>query len=238
VVSLALSARKQANVKVRQPLPRMLVKPSDARERDVLLRMHDQILNELNVKQLEVITDELALQSFVIKPDLAKLGPKFGKRLPHIQQALSAANAEAIGARAMAGEPVELCVNDESITLAPDDLIVARLPTAGIAVASDNDCLVALDTTLTQELIHEGMARDFVRHVQDLRKKANFDVSDRIIVHYGAEGEAGDAIARHADYIRQETLAAALTAGAFPAGSPTTTLTLGGQRVRVGVKRV
>jgi isoleucyl-tRNA synthetase len=238
VVSLALSARQEANVKVRQPLPRLLVKPSDVRQREVLMRLRDQVLNELNVKQLAFIEDEAALQSFVIKPNLAKLGPKFGRRLPHIQQALASANAAEIGAKVVSGEAVELRVNDEHITLTPDDLLVERLPAAGLAVASDNDCIVALETTLTQELRHEGMARDLVRYVQDLRKKANFNIADRIIIHYVAEGEAADAIARHADYIQAETLAEALTAGELPDGSMATTLTLGSQPVGVGVMRV
>jgi isoleucyl-tRNA synthetase len=238
VVSLALSARQQANVKVRQPLPSLLIKPSDARAHDVLLRMRDQVLNELNVKHLEFIDDEAALQRFSVKLNLAALGPKFGKRLPSIQQALSAADAAEIGARAMSGEPVELRVNDESVTLAPDDLIVERLPAAGLAVISDDECIVALDTSLTQELIHEGMARDFVRYVQELRKKANFNISDRINIHYVAEGEAADAIARHREYIRQEALADELTVSQLFEGAMATTLTLGGRPVRIGVIRV
>jgi isoleucyl-tRNA synthetase len=238
VVSLALSARQEANVKVRQPLPRLLVKASDARQREVLMRMQDQVLNELNVKQVVFIEDESALQSFAIKPNFAKLGPKFGRRLPHIQQALSSANAAEIGMKAAAGEPVELRVNDESIALTPDELIVERLPAAGLAVASDSGCIVALEMRLTQELVHEGMARDLVRYVQDLRKKANFNISDRLSMHYVAEGETAEAIARHADYIQGETLADALTAGEPPDGSITTTLTLGGQPVRIGVMRV
>jgi isoleucyl-tRNA synthetase len=238
VVSLALSARQEANVKVRQPLLRLLVKPSDARQREVLMRMRDQVLNELNVKQLAFIEDESALHGFAIKPNLARLGPKFGKRLPQIQHALSCANAAEIEAKAAAGEAVELRVNDESITLTPADLIVERLPAAGLAVAADSGCVVALETRLTQELRQEGMARDLVRYVQDLRRKAHFNISNRIIVHYVAEGEAAEAIARHADYIQQETLADGLTAGAPPDGSMTTTLTLGGQPVRVGVMRV
>ena len=237
VVSLALSARKQANIKVRQPLPRLLVKTGGARERDVLLRMRDQVLNELNVKRLEFIEDESALQSFAIKPNLAKLGPKFGRRLPHIQRALSAANAAEIGATALAGEPVDLRVDDQRITLAPDDLIVERLPAAGLAVVSDGDCTVALDTTLTRELMHEGVVRDFVRYVQELRKKANFKISDRIVIYYSAEGEAAAAIAQHVVYIQQETLADELATAPPPDDAVTTRLTLGGQPVRIGVTR-
>ena len=138
----------------------------------------------------------------------------------------------------MSGEPIELRVHDESVTLAPDDLIVERLPAAGLAVVSDEDCTVALETALTRELIHEGMARDFVRYVQELRKKANFNISDRINIHYVAEGEAADAIARHGEYIRQEALADELTASQPFEGAMTTTLTLGGQPVQIGVIRV
>jgi isoleucyl-tRNA synthetase len=238
VVSLALAARKAANVKVRQPLPRLLVKPSEARQREALLRMRDQLLQELNVKALAFIEDAAALASVAVKPHLGRLGPKFGRRLPLIQRALAAADAAALAAKLQAGEAVELQVDGERVALAPEDLIVERTPMAGLAITSEGECVVALDTRLTPELRQEGMARDFVRYVQDLRKKARFNVADRIVIHYEAQGEAAAAIARHADYIRQETLAEALTADEPPAGSLTTTLTVGGQPVRVGVMRL
>src|SRR5687767_13809534 len=102
--------------------------------------MRDQVRNQLNVKRLEYSEDESALQSFMVKPNLAKLGPKFGKRLRQIQQALSAANAAEIGAKALAGEAVEPHVNGERITLTPKDLVVEQSPAAGLAVASDEEC--------------------------------------------------------------------------------------------------
>ena len=238
VVSLALSARNEANLKVRQPLPRLLVKPVDMRERDVLTRMQAQVLNELNIKQLEFLDDEAALYGFSVKPNFTKLGPKFGKRVPHIQKALAAADAAAIGAKVAAGESVELSVNGETVTLVPEDLVVERIPVQGLAMAADGGCVVALDTKLTPELIQEGMARDFVRYVQELRKQADFNVADRIIIHYVADGEAASAITRQSAYIQQETLAERLTMGESPAGTVTTELTLGGHPVRVGVVRV
>jgi isoleucyl-tRNA synthetase len=238
VVSLALSARNEANLKVRQPLARLLIKPADARERDVLTRMRTQVLNELNIKNLEFIDDEALLHNFSVKPNFTKLGPKFGKRVPHIQKALAAADAAAIGAKITAGERVELSVNGESVTLTLEDLLVERVPVQGLAMASDNGCIIALDTKLTPELIREGMARDFVRYVQELRKQADFNVADRIVIHYVAAGEAAGAIAQQAAYIRQETLAEELAVGESPAGAVTTTLTLGGHPVQVGVVRV
>jgi isoleucyl-tRNA synthetase len=238
VVSLALSARNEANLKVRQPLPRLLVKPSDAREHDVLTRMRTQILHELNIKQLEFIADEASLHSFTVKPNFTKVGPKFGKRVPHLQKALAAADAAAIGAKVATGESVELSVNGESVLLTPEDLIVERVPVKGLAMAADGGCVVALDTNLTPELIHEGMARDFVRYVQELRKQADFNVADRIIVHYVAGGDVAAAIDRQAAYIQQETLAEELSVGEPPTGATSTTLTLGGHPVRVGVVRV
>jgi isoleucyl-tRNA synthetase len=238
VVSLALSARNEANLKVRQPLPRLLVKPVDARERDVLTRMQAQVLNELNIKQLEFLDDEAALYGFSVKPNFTKLGPKFGKRVPHIQKALAAADTAAVGAKVAAGESVELSVNDETVTLAPEDLVVERIPVPGLAMAAGGGCVVALDTTLTAELIQEGMARDFVRYVQELRKQADFNVADRIVIHYVAVGEAASAITQQSAYIQQETLAERLLVGDSPAGTVTTELTLGGHPVRVGIVRV
>src|SRR5262249_43375000 len=108
----------------------------------------------------------------------------------------------------------------------------------GLAMASDNGCIIALDTKLTPELIHEGMARDFVRYVQELRKQADFNVADRIVIHYVAAGAAADAITQQAAYIRQETLAEELAVGESPVGAVTTELTLGGHPVQVGVVRV
>jgi isoleucyl-tRNA synthetase len=238
VVSLALSARNAANMKVRQPLPRLLVKSADTRERDVLMRMQAQVLNELNVKQLEFIKDESALQSFVVKPNFTRLGPKFGKRLLHIQQALSSTDTQEMGMKVVAGESLELNIDGERVALAPEDLVVERAPTAGLAVASADGTIVALDTKVSRELLHEGMARDFVRYVQDLRKRAAFNVSDRIVVHYYVDGEAANAIARHAEYIRQETLADVLSAGENTAGGISATFTLGGRPVQVNVMRV
>ena len=238
IVSLALSARNEANLKVRQPLLRMLVKPTSMRERDVLTRLQVQVLNELNIKQLEFVENESALQSFALKPNLAKLGPKFGKRLPQIRQALSSANVEEIGVKVAAGESVELSINGEGITLASEDLSVERVPAAGLVVASDNDYLVALDTSLTPDLIHEGIARDFVRYIQDLRKKANFNVSDHITIHYAADGEVAAAITQHAHYIQQETLADELSAGELSESSAATTFSIAKQRVQVSLRQV
>ncbi len=238
VVSLALSARNAANVKVRQPLPRLLVKSANTREREVLVQMQAQVLHELNVKQVEFIEDESALQSFVIKPNFTKLGPKFGKRLPQLQQALSSVDAQEVGMKVGAGELFELNIDGERVALAPDDLIVERTPTVGLAVASENGTIVALDTIVTRELQHEGMARDFVRYVQDLRKRAAFNVSDRIVVYYHADGEAANAVARHAAYIRQETLADALFTSEDAASGISATLTLGERPVRITVVRI
>ena len=238
VVSLGLSARNDAKLKVRQPLSRILIKPTDAQERDVLRRMQGQVLQELNIKHLEFIQDEAALHRFVIRPNFARLGPKFGRRLPQLQQALATANTQEIGSALAAGESVALTLDGEAITLTPEDLFVERVSAEGLVVASDDGCSVALDTSLTPELIDEGIARDFVRHIQDLRRKANFNISERIIVYYVAPAGVANAIARHAGYIRQETLAEELCSGESPDGSVTTALVLEGHPVQVGVMRI
>lgn len=238
VVSLALAARNEANVKVRQPLPRLLVKPTNAREREILTRLQGQLLHELNVKQLEFIEDEAALQSVTVKPRFATLGPKYGKQVPHIQNALAACDAHEIAARVAAGAAIELDVNGERITLAPEDLLIERKPVAGLTVVADNGHLVALDTNVTPALVYEGMARDFVRHVQELRKKAALHVADRIVIRYVADDAVAQALQGHVDYIRQETLADELSVGEPLNGEERTTFRLGTGTVQVSIRRI
>jgi isoleucyl-tRNA synthetase len=238
VVSLGLAARNAANLKVRQPLMRALVKPADAHQRDVLLRLQPQILNELNVKQVEFTEDESKLTSIVVNPNLAKVGPKFGKRLLAIRNALAVANPAMIAARVAANETFELDLGDGSVTLVPEDVIIGHTPVSDFAVSSDGGCTVALDTRLTRELVQEGVARDFVRHVQELRKTATLNLTDRITVYYAANGEVREAITNQASYIRRETLAEQLHANKPPSGTMTATVTLREKSVEIGIVRL
>ena len=211
VVGLARAARGQSGVRTRQPLSRLLIRAPDDAAAKALADHQEQILEELNVKTIEFIARDAGLVSYRIKPNLPRVGKRYGKLIPRIRQALEAADGAEIAGAAARDDAVVLEVDGQTITLAPDDLLIETSSAAGYACGEDGGFLTALDTSLTDELVREGTARELVRGVQDARKQAGFEVSDRIIL--GVSGTAGveAAIADHKDYLMAETLAVVWT---------------------------
>jgi len=140
-----------------------------------------------------------------------------------------------VGARAAAGRSVELSVDGETVTLSPDELVIDKVPAEGYAVVSDFGCTVAVDTTMTRELLLEGLMRDFVRAVQSLRKDADFNVTDRIVLYHESDGELADAIFLYTDYIMAETLAVDVLAKAPDGDVVATDVKISGNHARIGV---
>jgi isoleucyl-tRNA synthetase len=209
VVGLARAARGQSGVRTRQPLSRLLVRaPSDAAAK-ALDSHQDQILEELNVKAIEFIARDAGLVSYRIKPNLPRIGKRYGKLIPVIRKALEEADGGAIASAAASGDTFEIDAAGESITLEAEDVLIETSSAEGYACAEDSGYLTALDTTLNDELINEGFARELVRSIQDARKQADLEVSDRISL--GVSGTSGveKAITAHRDYIMNETLATA-----------------------------
>ena len=237
VVELGRAARNEAKMKVRQPALRLLVKGASDRQQETVERMREQILDELNIKELVTVTDESAFQNYVVKPVFAKWGPRFGKNMNAVRAALEALDGNEVGKLVQAGQTLTLTVDDETVTLAADEITVERVAAPGLSVVSDFGCTVAIDTTVTRELYLEGLMRDFVRNVQSLRKEADFRVTDRISLYYETDGDLADAIAVHAAYICTETLATELVAAAAPATATASEVTIGGQPIRLGVRR-
>tara|TARA_B100000029_G_scaffold396679_1_gene394773 strand:- start:171 stop:656 length:486 start_codon:yes stop_codon:yes gene_type:complete len=155
-----------------------------------------------------------------------------------VRQALEALDLGDVGARVEAGESVNLAVGGETVTLEPEDLVVERVPAEGLAVVSDFGCTVAVDTTMTRDLLLEGLMRDFVRQVQNLRKDADLNVTDRIKVYTETDGDLADAIEVHADYIKAETLAVDIHIGASSEAVTTADIKISGSAARIGVTRV
>ena len=207
VARLARAARSQSGVRTRQPLSRLLIRAPDDAAAKALADHQDQILEELNVKSIEFIARDAGLVSYRIKPHLPRIGKKYGKLIPKIKQALDAADGAEIAAAVARGDDVELEIEGEAVTLGPDDLLIETSSAEGYACAEDGGFLTALDTTLTDELILEGAVREMIRSVQDARKQAGLEVSDRIIL--GVSGTAGveKALAVHRDYLMAEALA-------------------------------
>jgi isoleucyl-tRNA synthetase len=213
VVGLARAARGQSGVRTRQPLARLLVRaPSDAAAR-ALDSHQEQILEELNVKAIEFIARDAGLVSYRIKPNLPRIGKRYGKLIPVIRKALEDADGGAIASAAASGNAFEIEAAGEMITLEAEDVLIETSSAEGYACAEDSGYLTALDTTLDDELINEGFARELVRSIQDARKQAGLEVSDRITLGVSGTAAVETALAAHRDYIMSETLATSWEVG-------------------------
>jgi len=238
VASLGLSARSGANLKVRQPLSKVLVYTGQAAGQASLLpELVEIVVDELNVKAFEFVAEEGRLVNYKVLPDNKLLGPRFGARFPQVRQALLAADPAKVAAVVRAGLPYPLDLAGETIELTPAEILVSTEPAPGLAVASDKFTTVAIDATLTPELRQEGLARELVRRIQDMRKKAAFNIEDRISTWYQAEGDLAGVFTTWGAYIAAETLTTHLQPGPAPAGAYTETHDLDGQSILLAVQR-
>jgi isoleucyl-tRNA synthetase len=207
VVGLARAARGQSGVRTRQPLSRLLVRAPDDGAARALDSHQEQILEELNVKSIEFIARDAGLVSYRIKPNLPVLGRRYGKLIPKIKAALDAADGAAIAQAAARGDSFTIEVEGEVLELGGDDVLIETSSAEGYACAEDSGYLTALDTSLDEGLVNEGLAREVVRSIQDARKQAGLDVSDRIVLGVSGSAAIEQALAAHRDYIMNETLA-------------------------------
>jgi isoleucyl-tRNA synthetase len=208
IVELGRAARASSAVKTRQPLARALVAASGFGALDEGLKA--QIADELNVSSIESLAVDLVDVS--VKPNFRALGKRFGSRTPLVAKAVATAG------RPEADGSLSVLVDGEQLVLSPDELIVTETPRAGWAVASESGLSVALDLEITPELRRAGVAREVIRLLQDGRKRAGLDVSDRIEAWWSATGgsEAAQAVGEHAQSIATEVLAVAFTEGRPP----------------------
>jgi len=230
----ALNLRTQSKVKIRQPLSTLYVRPRDAADRRVLenLDYAAQILEEANLKNIALIEDETSLVKVRFKPDGKKLGPRAGKYLKAIGQALENADPAVIAK----GGSYSVEVDGQTFELAPDEIVVSFEGPENLKCSLEQGAFMALDTTLSPELLQEGLARDFNRLMQDQRKALNLDISDRILVSYAASPRIAEAIAAHEAYLRNELLAERLEASTTPNGGAK--LSLSGEDIFVTITRV
>ena len=211
VVSLGHADRVAANVKVRQPLAG--IKVVAAGKAESLARFADLIADELNVKDVGLAEGEAELVTYRILPVNKTLGPRFGKEFPAVRQALSVADPYAVAAAVAAGQPISVTINGREVILAAEDVLVQAEPRPGFQVTNDpqRGIVVALDTTITPTLRQEGLAREVVRRLQQMRKDAGFELSDRIHTTWlTGDEDLAVAIEAQAAYIMQETLSLSL----------------------------
>lgn len=207
LVELGRAARAQSQVKIRQPLSRALIAASGWKNLSQELR--DQISDELNVENLADLTSAgSGLVDISIKANFRTLGAKYGGDVQAIAKALASANPEELVSTIRAQGATEITYGDgKSATLLEEDLVITETPRSGWAVSSHSGESVALDLTLTPELIAQGIVREAIRAIQDARKAAGFDVSDRIHVKWNSDKESSAAIENGKAWISEEVLA-------------------------------
>lgn len=209
ISSLALSLRKKEMIKVRQPLQRIMVPVLDAQMRDEILEVADLIKSEINVKAVEMIDDASGILVKRIKPNFRKLGPRFGRDMKEMVKAINALNEKDIAILEKEGKiAVSLNGKEEEVHLEEVEIISEDIE--GWGVASSGDLTVALDVDITDELKNEGIARELVNRIQNLRKDSNLEVTDRIDLQIERNHQIEDAIKNNLDYIKSETLSETL----------------------------
>ena len=204
IVSLGFSLRKGANVRVRQPLSKLLLPVLDAGFREQVTRVDDLILQELNVKALEYVGGDAL--SKTVKANFRVLGKKVGKRMKSAAAAIEGLDPSQIQQLESTGE-LEIDLEGEAYTLTREDVDIAAQDIPGWSIASDGALTVALDLTLTPELEREGLARELVNRIQNLRKDSGFEVTDRIRVTLSPNAALGEALRGHEAYVTSEVLA-------------------------------
>ncbi|MGN0887568.1 MAG: isoleucine--tRNA ligase [Kiritimatiellia bacterium] len=218
IVKLGRQLRVDNDLKVRQPLAKILVAGVDT-------KLDDLLLDELNIKAVEYIADETALCDVSFKANFKTLGKTCGPKMKAVAAAIAAMTSFSGSATV------------EGFELTAEDVLVTRKPKAGMVVASEGAIVVGLETALTPELVAEGLAREFVSHVQSMRKEADFEVTQRIVVTAEVDAEVQAALTTHADYVKNETLATELNFGACPDSPALSDVDLNGHAAKIRVAK-
>lgn len=204
--SSVLALRRKVSLKVRQPLQTLLIPVADERQRQDLEAVKDIILNEVNVKELKLVTNEESGLVKRIKADFKKLGPRFGKIMKDLGKAIMAMDQKQIAQLEREGQFTFAELPGEPVVTL-DDVEIAAEDVPGWQVSSDGDLTVALDVTVTPELRNEGMARELVNRIQNIRKNSQFDITDRVRVELQDGPEVRDALEGFGQYLADQVLA-------------------------------
>jgi isoleucyl-tRNA synthetase len=211
VVGLVRTMRTKTSLKTRQPLSRIAI-PASPDTRRLIEQMNDVILEEINVKAIEFIDESSPIVRKTATANFKVIGPKFGKQVNAVAKRIKEMSSADVVLLEQTGT-FSTEVNAAPVTITREDVSIAAQGIEGWLVESTDGLTVALDTSLTPELVNEGLAREFVNRVQNMRKDAGLRVTDRIRIHYESSNRVAEAIGRMSEYIKSETLATQLTAG-------------------------
>ncbi len=205
VVYLTRSMRAKANLKVRQPLEKIMV-VVDKSKQDAVKQMQDVILDEVNIKELVLLDDDSGIVNKTAKPNFKSIGPKFGKKVKNVAEIIKNFTRENIDTLET-NDNIEVYVDGELLNITSEDVEILGSEIEGWVVESTEGVTVAIDSELSDELIAEGLAREFVNRIQNMRKDSGFEVTDRIMIKYSGNAELINAVKMFSQYVSNETLA-------------------------------
>ena len=237
ITSMVLALRRKVNIKVRQPLGTLMIPVLDERQKQMIESMADLILSEVNVKGIKYVGNDEGVLVKRVKPDFKKLGPKYGK----IMKALAAQVAKMEQADIMALErdgSFTFDVDGTAATVELGDVEIISEDIPGWQVANDGNLTVALDVTLTDDLRREGIARDIVNRVQNIRKGRDYDIVDKIAITFEPNAATDEAIKAYSDYMARQVLATSINVAPLPADAVVEVLDLDGIEVKTVIELI
>ena len=237
LIGLGRAARNQSGIKTRQPIGRIGIGGISDKQQAAVNRLSALVLDELNVKEISFHEGIDEFASYTIKPNFKLLGPKYGKNVQAIAKAMSATEALTLKQELDGNGELEIQADGVSYTLDRAEVDVQSENREGYAVEADVHKFVALSTELTHELILEGFARELVNKIQQIRKEADFNVSDRISLSLESTSIVHEAFDRHRDYITHETLALHVVESSSP-NAYLKSQKVNGEDATIGVEQV
>ena len=237
ISSIVLGLRNQQNINVRQPLPQILVVTGHGIEQADIEAVGDIIVDEVNVKEINFVSGASDVVKRSARPNFKKLGKRLGKKMKSAAHQIKALTTEQID-QFVKTERLELLLDGETVIFEAEDIEIVSEGVDGWFVGQDDGITVALDITLNEELVTEGLARESVNRIQNMRKAASFSVTDRITIQYEASAALAQAFLKQSEWIRNETLAASLQETAEPTGELIETFSIGKETLKIGVRRV
>ena len=229
LISLGRNAREEAKIKVRQPISEVVL---DSKVKKIIKELESLIYEELNVKEIKYADDLSEYMTFTIKPNFKVCGPVFGKNIKELTDKLNAMDQETI-IKLSDGESVKVTL-DQEYELTSEMVDIRINSKEGFNAASSMGNFIILDTTLTEDLINEGIARELISKVQQLRKTKDFDIVDRIKLYYEKNDEFAKAISKYIEMIKNETLSVEIT----EKSNNGEVMDLNGLSVKVDVERI
>jgi isoleucyl-tRNA synthetase len=238
LVSLGHAARNKSGIKVRQPLQEAAFAVSSMRDASVVEEYADLLQDELNVKKVRALSAASEAAAFELVPLPKQLGQKYKDQYPKVREAIMALDAEKSAQRLLTGESLLVEVDGQSLEVSPEEIEVRVQAREGFSVASEGAEVAALVTSLTEDLVYEGLAREFVRRVQEARKQADFEIADRIKIFFASSEKLSRAVGEFKEYIQTETLAVEMDGSHIPDRLPNLSDEFDGESLTVWLEKI